>query len=241
MKFTKKDLPLVFHGLVVVVLFCLLLASIVIFMNRSVAWFSHNKKVTSDGASVTLKDLGVEATYYVIDAKGTRTDILQEDDWRYVFQDIGPNDTVTIGVTYSSIDNADHTLMVYFKPHTEDPLTKVVNVNGVDQTNYYYLGSQLQVKNANKLISDTQTETTAINKYLVEPPENKIYYTSQATPNEILLTPTAFQIAADSPCSWEFTVQFVNLPTVDQNDYQGFGKETVGGTCWWQLVAMVEN
>ncbi len=243
MKITKKELPLVFHGVVVVALFCLLLVSVAILMNNSVAWFSHNKEVTAGGASVTLKELGVDATYYVVDAKGTRTDIVQETDWRHIFQDLGPGDTVTIGATYSSADQANHTLKVYFKALEEVPLTKTVkNESGVDQTRYYYLGSQLKVVDANKVISDTQKETTVVGEFLVTPSDNQIYHTTQATPNEIALTPTAFQITSESPCTWEFTVEFVNLPTVDQNDYQGFGKDTTKEEkCWWQLIAVVED
>lgn len=122
MKITKKELPLIMHGVLVVVLFCLLIVSVAILMNNSVAWFSQNKKVDANGASVSLKDLGITAKYYA--KRGTEENYTEITEWAHLFENLMPGETVSIKAEYTSTEDQPRNFKVLFKAQNETPLKK---------------------------------------------------------------------------------------------------------------------
>lgn len=243
MKITKKDMPLIMHGVLVVALFCLLVLSVVILLNNSsVAWFAQNKKVDANGMSVSLKDFGITDKYYAkYNKHGTQTEYEEITSWKHLFDNLWPGDTVSIKVEYTGTEDQLRNLKVSFKALDEKPLEKTVD----GQTRYFYFGSQLRIIAINGV---EQTD----GPFLVTPSANKIYYEAQTTPNEIELA--RFEnMAKGTTYTLEFTVQFVNYPDVDQNDYQGFDKpipatdpstgdpQDPPESCLWQLVGIVEE
>ncbi len=255
MKITKKELPLIMHGVLVVALFCLLFVSVAVLMNKSVAWFAQNRKVDANGASVSLKDLGITDKYYAKRYSAqtkTETDYTEITSWEHLFDNLMPGDTVSIKAEYQSAEDQPRNLNVFFKALDETPLIKTATVDGTEKTYYYYFGSQLKITTAltyemqNGAENETTKTESALNLFLVTPPQDQVSYEAAAAPNEIALA--VFEnITSGTTYTLELTIEFVNLD-VDQNDYQGFGAEGTpqnsDGTtpnCMWQLIGFVEE
>ncbi len=211
-------------------------------MNGAVAWFAKNRKVDANGMAVNLRDLGIEDLYYVrYDGKNDFTKVNGN---TFTFVDVAPGDTVTIKAIYLSDSDDERKLDILFKDMGggEAPLVK--------DGKYYYFGTQLKV--TQKAINGGTAED--VNKFLVDPPENKIFNTSQldAPANNFILAegleavaPAEIELGVDLGIDLtgkkvrmlEFTVEFVNYTDIDQNDYQHFGKGSE--KCVRQLVAYV--
>lgn len=251
MKFTKKEPSLVLHGVYIVALFCLLGLSVVILWNNSVAWFAENKRVTAGGASVTLQDLNITDKYYATAINGT--DYTEITAWDHLFENLMPGDAVKLKAEFTNNSDADRTFDICFENINGDdtPLTKTVETNSggaaSTETRYYYLGTQLKITaitfNEGGTVGDS-----ALNGFLTEPSENKIYYTATKAPNSIKLG--SANISAGETCTVEFTVEFVNYDDIDQNDYQGYGKPVTAEdgteaaaneTCLRQIVCYVKE
>lgn len=239
MKFTKKATPLFLHGAYIVALFCLLGLSVIILWNNSVAWFANNKQVGADGASVTLKELGITDKYYA--AKGT-DEYAEITTWAHLFENISPGDTVKIKAEYQSTSDIERTVKVYFENlnGNDTPLTKDVTVTAADgstttEKRYYYLGTQLKITSVT-LSSGTKAGE---GQFLTTPPENSIYYTAEQAPNKIELG--SFTATKGTTYTVEFTVEFVNYTDIDQNDYQGYSSGDRTENCLRQVVAYVEE
>ncbi len=249
MKFTKKATPLFLHGAYIVALFCLLGLSVIILWNNSVAWFANNKKVGADGAQVTLKDLGITDKYY---AKKGDAEYAEITNWAHIFDKLSPGDTVSIKAEYQSTADAERTIKVYFENLNgiDTPLTKEVTSTAADgsaatETRYYYLGTQLRIKTGSVTLTNGTKNTACEGQFLTATPDNKIYYTAEQVPNKIELG--SFNAVKDTTYTVEFTVEFVNYPDIDQNDYQGYSDgQTESGeekpeNCLRQVVAYVEE
>lgn len=217
MKIQKKELSLVTQGIFLVLLICLIGCGIMIVCNNSIAWFSNNRHVSANGASVSIDDIGIEDTYYYWDdASG---DYMSIESWEHIFAGMMPGDTVTIKAEYKNTSGEDRAIRVVFAvpPGGEIPI--------IEDGKYYYLSTQLQI---------TEINGGEQNLFLLTPPENGIDYEAEQTLDDITLV-NPLSIASGATATVEFTVQFVNYSDIDQNAYQGFGAK--GETCFRQVVA----
>lgn len=227
MKITKKQIPLILHSVLAIVLVCVIIVSAIIIMNPSVAWFATNDRVNANEAAVDLSTLGITDKYYSRYGDGEFAEITS---LAHVFEKLTPGDTVTVKAEYTSEAQEDINLKVYFRDMGDGEVPLVT-----EDGKYCYFGTQLRV--TQKTMNGATPED--VNAFLVEPPTDKVYYDAQAAANDIHLGDIT--VTAGATYTLEFTVEFINYPNIDQNVYQKFGAKTDSTEkCYRQLVAIVE-
>lgn len=206
---SKSQKALVLRGISLAVSFCLVVVCGIILFNRSVAWFSQNKTVGANGASVSLADLGITGTYY---AKRTAEDAYTEiTDWAHIFDGLCPGEAVYIRTVYENTSDQAHSLRLFFG------LTDSGEVPKVTEGAYYYFSTQLKVTDVS--VNGTATSNEA---FLLTPPDNRLYYTAEQTMTDTHVAD--FSLGVGETATVDFAVLFVNYDDLNQNAYQGFGQ-----------------
>ncbi len=185
----------------------LVVSSAILFRPNSLAWFADNDTVNASGMQVKADKLDVTISYY---RKGpSDSDYVEIESFDSIFEGIMPGETVKIKLAYDSKETEDESATVYLSAFEgcETPLV----IDG----RYYYFGTQLKI-----LEND---------EFLISPPVDYVSYGEEAEASDILLGEVT--VFANSVTEFEFSVQFVNYPDVDQNAYQGFGTLGEGECC----------
>ena len=223
----SKNTTLLKRSAVMLVLLAVCLVSAVVCFHRAFAWFSENRKVTANGATVNLDGYGITDVYF---SKGVgAADYTQITGWDHLFQDLNPGESLSIRAQYANQSDETHVLRVYFGLNDGNSVTPLVK-----DGKYYYFGTQLKIT---EVVLNGVAQSVADQTFLMTPPADKIAYDAEQTVQNVFLVEIPL-LPGDSATA-EITVQFVNYPDVDQNAYQGFGKGTE--SCFRQLIAFVDD
>ncbi|MDD6995790.1 MAG: hypothetical protein SPH68_04935 [Candidatus Borkfalkiaceae bacterium] len=231
MKNTKPyKKTLLCRTVVILLLLVVLGINAFIYFNRSWAWFADNKTIQANGAKVNLAYFGVSDVYFSKEAG--EVDYTEISSWDHLFLNLSPGESVSIKAQYTNHSDVTRKLSVYFGlPYgsTETPVIK----NGDTGDKYYYLSTQLKITG---IAVNGVTQSIDENMFLMTPPSDKIAYESEQTPQNL---PVAeINLPSGESATAELTIEFINYPDIDQNDYQGFGKGTEN--CFRQLIAYID-
>ncbi len=228
---------------------CSLALSLVMFVTAlftyagfSLGWFSSNQKVGAGGAQLGVAVLDVTAKFEAFDKAGNSVSIDGERG-DISFEKLLPGDTVSIRLTLTN--NTEKDLRADFSLLAPEACeTPVVSADGFV---YYYLGSQIRVKEMklnDTLLSgpgganELRLLAPADGDYAPTPDGVKFGVNKLLIPQDLPLYSGAILPAKNgetvSPQIFRITLEFVNAQ-FDQSALKKFGKN--GEVCFRQLDA----
>lgn len=214
----KKTMLKLIGGLVSLFFISVLLvvSSAVLFRPNSFAWFADNDTVNANGMQVKADKLDITIAYYR--KAPSDAEYVEIESFDCLFDGILPGETVKLKVAYDSKEANEESVTVYLSAFDgcEVPL--------ILEGKYYYFGTQLKV-----------LET---DEFLLEPSADYLSYEEEQVPSDIELG--SITLAANSVTEFEFSIQFVNYPDIDQNAYQGFGALGEGECCFRKITSVFE-
>ncbi len=185
----------------------LIVSSAVLFRPDSLAWFADNDTVNANGMQVKADKLDITIAYY---RKGPADlEYVEIESFDSLFDGLLPGETVKLKVAYDSKEEKEESVTVSLSVFEGCEVPLIIG------DKYYYFGTQLKV-----------LET---DEFLMAPPADYIAYEEDETPSDIELG--SVTLTANSVTEFEFSIQFINYPDIDQNAYQGFGTHGEGECC----------
>ena len=187
------------------------------FAGKSLGWFIYNGDVNSSAGSVELQNINISAEYSFDGAAWFPFDQNSSLGVDVLFNKpqnsgIRPSDKATIMIRFTNLSDFDLTVTEFGLCTKSASDETPIEVGGVK----YYFGSQ---------IAAAEGGIESVN-------EDSMRLYNQADGSTVLtLSAAPYDFKRGSFVVYTVSFLFVNSETEDQNMYQGFGTESVGGVC----------
>lgn len=196
----------------------ILLVCLFAYAGKSFGWLTHNREADSSYGSVNLENPEILAEYSTDGITWYKLDNGVSLPVNIFFSDgasdkgLLPGDTATVHIRFTNKTSLDLRATSFGLCTVNSSDETPVRIGETD----YYFGSQIAASIGNS--------------YDVSENSGRLYDTVTGK-TDLVLSDAEFDFSAGTTVSYTFSLLFVDSETEDQNAYQGFGTDEIGGVC----------